>query len=68
MERLSSQGLSRQAPELILKSWRTKTNKSYDSLFEQWNSWCSEWGSDPFSGPVSEVANFLASLYQDGYQ
>lgn len=61
-ERLSSQGLSGQAADLILKSWKIKTNKSYDSLFEQWNSWCSEWGSDPFSGPVSEVANFLASL------
>ena len=25
-------------------------------------------GSDPFSGPVSAVANFLVSLFQDGYQ
>ena len=25
-------------------------------------------GSDPISGPVSEVANFLASLYGEGYQ
>ena len=32
-ERFSGQGLSGQATELILKSWRTKTNKSYDSLF-----------------------------------
>ena len=67
-ERLSSQGLSGQAADLILKSWRTKTNKSYNSLFGRWNHWCSQRGSDPFSGPVSEVANFLASLYQDGYQ
>ena len=67
-ERLSSQGLSGQAADLILKSWRTKTNKSYDSLFGRWNRWCSQRGSDPFSGPVIEVANFLASLYQDGYQ
>ena len=29
-ERLGSQGLSGQAADLILKSWRTKTNKSYD--------------------------------------
>ena len=67
-ERLSEQGLSGQAADLILKSWRTKTNKSYDSLFGQWNRWCVERGSDSFSGPVSTVANFLASLYQDGYQ
>lgn len=67
-KRLHGQGLSDQATELILKSWRTKTNRSYDSLFGRWYRWCSEWDSDPFSGPISEVANFLASLYQEGYQ
>ena len=41
-ERLSSQGFSGQATELVLKSWRSKTNKSYDSLFRQWNHWCIE--------------------------
>ena len=66
-ESLSSQGLSGQATELILNSWRSKTNRSYDSLFGRWNRRCSEQGSDPFSGPVSEVPNFLASLYK-GYQ
>ena len=65
-ERLGEQGLSGQATDLILKSWRTK--KTYDSLFGRWNRWCVERGSDPFSGPVSAVANFLASLFQDGYQ
>ena len=67
-ERYSGQGLSEQATKLILSSWRTKTNKSYDSLFGRWDRWCSERGSDPFSGPVSEVANFLALLFQEGYQ
>ena len=67
-ERLDEQGLSSQATDLILNSWRTKTNKSYDSLFGRWNHRCTEQGSNPFSGPVSEVANFLATLYQEGYQ
>ena len=43
-EKLSKQGLSGQAADLILKSWRTKTNKSYDSLFGRWNRWCGERG------------------------
>ena len=63
-EKLRDQQLSTQAAELILKSWRTKTNKSYDSLFGRWHRWCNERGSDPFSGPVSEVAY----LYGEGYQ
>ena len=67
-ESLKNQGLSEQATSLIVKSWRTKTNKYYDSLFERWDRWCSQRGSNPFSGPVSEVANFLASLFAEGYQ
>ena len=46
--------------EATLKSWRTKTKK--------WECWCSEQGSDPISGPVTEVANFLAYLFKGGYQ
>jgi hypothetical protein len=68
VERLDGQGFSDQATDFTLKSCRTKTNKSYDSLFRRWNRWCAQWGSNPFSGPVSEIANFLASLYQEGYQ
>ena len=52
----------------MLKSWRTKTNKSYDSLFGKWYSWCSSRGSDPFSGPIKEVVDFLAYLHKEGYQ
>jgi hypothetical protein len=30
--------------------------------------WCSGRDSDPVSGPVSEVVNFLARLFKEGYQ
>ena len=43
-------------------------NRSYDSLYIKWERWCSEHGSDPISGPVTEVASFLAYLYKEGYQ
>ncbi len=32
-------------------------------MFQKWIRWCAEWDTDPISGPVSEVANFLADLY-----
>ena len=67
-ERYRGQHLSEEATDLMLKWWRTKTNKSYDSLFTKWERWCFERGSDPISGPVTEVANFLAYLYKEGYQ
>ncbi len=65
---LKSQELSDQATSLIAKFWMTKTSQSYDSLFKRWGRWCSERKTDPFLEPVSEVAIFLASLFEEGYQ
>ena len=67
-EKCKSQSLSGQATELLLSSWREKTSKSYDSLFGKWMGWCGEQHCDPFSGPVSHVVNFLAYLFENGYQ
>ena len=67
-ERYRGQQLSEEATELMLSSWRIKTNKSHDSLFTKWHCWCSERGSDPFRSPIAQVANFLAYLYKEGYQ
>ena len=57
-----------QLSEEATKPWRTKTNKSYDSLFNKWSHWCSERGSDPISGPIGEVVSCLAYLFKKGYQ
>ena len=67
-DKFRSQKLSEEATALILKSWRTKTNKSYDSLFSKWHSWCLKRGFNPISGPITNVANFLAQLCTEGYQ
>ena len=64
----SSQGLSTKASELLLSSWRSKTNKSYNSLCSKWISWCQSRDRNPFEGPVSDVVNFLAELHSQGYQ
>ena len=67
-ERYRNHQLSEKATELLLASWRQKSSKSYDSLFRKWISWCNERDADPVSGPVSEVVNFLADLFEQGYQ
>ena len=67
-DRYQSHQLSEEAVELMLNSWRTKTNKSYDSLFRKWHCWCDQQGFDPISGPVTNVVNFFASLHKEGYQ
>ena len=67
-EKFAGQNLSNTARDLLLASWRSKSNKTYDSRFKKWLRWCTSRGSDPISGPVSEVANFLAELHREGYQ
>ena len=64
----TSQGLSGEASELLLASWRDKTNKSYNSLCTKWFTWCQPRNRNPFDGPVADVVNFLAELHEQGYQ
>ena len=67
-ERYRGSNLSTEASELMLASWRTKSSQSYESHFRKWVCWCTERGHDPISGPVADVANFLAYLHEEGYQ
>ena len=65
--RFRGQNLSEEASKL-LSSWRQKTSKSYDSLFGKWVRWCNQRNTNPISGSINEVVNFLADLFQQGYQ
>ena len=60
--------VSEGATKLLLASWRQKSSKTYDSLFGKWVSWCGERDCDPVSCPIGEVINFLAHLFEQGYQ
>ena len=64
----TSQGISSAASELLLSSWRTKTKSNYNSLFTKWANWGQQRDRDPTTGPIKDIINFLAELYQDGYQ
>ena len=52
----------------LQSSWRAKSSQTYDSLFRKWASWCSERSCNPVSGPIADVANFLAHLHEEGYR
>ena len=64
----SSRGISAEASDLILRSWREKTNSNYGSSFSRWASWCQQRGRNPLAGPIEDAVNFLAGLYSEGYQ
>ena len=63
-----SGGLSEGASRLLESSWRDKTKSTYESLFKRWDSWCMERNRDPIRGPIADVLNFLAELFEQGYQ
>ena len=67
-QKCRSGGLSKGASDLLSASWRGKTTTSYENLFKRWDSWCKERDRDPIRGPVADVANFLAQLFEEGYQ
>ena len=66
--RFRDKSISEEGTELLLASWRQKSAQSYDSLFRKWVCWCVQRNSDPVSGPINEVINFLAYLFKEGYQ
>ena len=41
-KKFNDSSLSEEASRLLLASWRTKSNLSYDSHFRKWLSWCLE--------------------------
>ena len=56
------------ATDLVLSSWRDKSMRSYNSSFNKWARWCAKRERNSISGPISDVANFLADLFEEGYQ
>ena len=67
-EKLEGEGLSSRSNELILSARREGTTRNYESTWKQWVLWCSGRGLDPSSCPIVHVLDYLADLYQKGFQ
>ena len=65
-EQLSAKGIPGEAAELIIHSWRTKTNTNYNSAWKKWAHWCHGRGENPFSAPISSCLGFLAHQFSLG--
>ncbi|KAM7290339.1 uncharacterized protein ISCGN_026984 [Ixodes scapularis] len=58
--------LSEQAAHLIEASWRRGTQLTYTSCWRRWERWCHSRTVDPFPPTLTQVLNFLASLFKEG--
>jgi len=65
---LLSRGVSERAANLITASRRESTNATYSSAWNKWASWCSEKQADPFRCNINVVLDYLASLFEKGYE
>ena len=63
-----TKGFSEKARTLLNASWRKGTQKDYSSKFQKFRSWCNSREIDPHSPTLSQIADFLAELYQEGLQ
>ena len=64
----ASRRTSLQSTNLMLASWKDKTNPNYGSSFSKWASWYKQRGRDPLTRSVEDVVNFLAELYSEDYK
>ena len=65
-ENLTYNGLSDQAAELVLASWRPATKKLYDVYINKWMTFAKDNNCSVFNPTIQDVVNFLADLFQKG--
>ena len=63
---IPSRGIPGNAIDLILSSWRSKTNSNYNSAWRKWEEWCRQKCMHPYSADVSSILVFLADQFEEG--
>ena len=66
--RTESLNLSESSKKLVEASWRKSTEQRYAGAWSKWLSWCSVHKVQPASPPLSQVINYLSSLFDEGLQ
>ena len=54
--------------KIIFASWRSGTEKHYQSAWCKFNSWCEERSINSMSCPITEILSFLSDLYYNRVQ
>ena len=67
-EALQEQGISRQASDIIMSSWRNSTKSQYTPYIKGWVDFARGESCDTHAPPVSKVLDYLTSLYARGVQ
>jgi hypothetical protein len=64
----STMGISQEVKDLLLGSWKSGTQSSYDCAWKKCHGWWISREIDPFSASMASVLNSLAWMFSEGYQ
>ena len=65
---LQSRGVSQEAADLILASWRKSTEAAYSCSWRRWQRWCGQHDHNSLCAPLSAILSFLAEEFANGKQ
>ena len=68
LQKFPKKGFFSQSKKLLSASWRAGTQKDYARKFNKFCSWCSSKQVDPYSATLTQVADFLSELFDNGLQ
>jgi hypothetical protein len=60
---LQSQGISKQAAHIIIKSWRSGIVQQYQTYLNKWALFCGERQVNPISPSLTDVFDFFTVLF-----
>ena len=66
--RFEAIGLSENVKNLLFGSFRDGTNRSYESAWNKWVSWCCEREITPISASLSQFLEYLSWMYENKYE
>ena len=66
--RFEAIGLSENVKNLLFGSCRDGTNRSYESAWNKWVSWCCEREITPISASLSQFLEYLSWMYENKYE
>ena len=67
-QRYQAEGISRNVAELLISAARRSTQKTYESSWKRWCSWCVSRQIDRISASLSNILSFLPDCFDDGLQ
>ena len=67
-QRYQAEGIPRNATILLISATRNSTQKTYESSWKRWCSWCDRRETDRISAFLNSILSFLADCFDEGLQ